>query len=376
MNWSEFKNILCIRPDNMGDLIMTAPALRALKESFGARVTILTSSMAQAIVDSIPEIDDKIIFDLPWIKSEKKAQPELFNEAVLRIKAGSFDAAIIFTVFSQNPLPTAMLAYMAGIPKVLAYCRENPYHLITDWVPDTEPYTTIKHQVQRDLDLVASIGATTQNKNLQLTVDEKCWQPVIQKLIQNGVYLNDLWIIMHPGVSEEKRQYPNERWVQAGKKLVKKGFQLLLTGAPSEKNLTDELEKRIGAGSFSIAGLFTLAEFICLIKHSPIVISVNTGTVHIAAAVATPVVVLYAQTNPQHTPWQVVNKVLYFPVPKAMRSKNEVVTYLNRILYTSPVSVPTADDILDAVDELLSSPGSPIQPFREKRNENQATEAS
>jgi hypothetical protein len=61
-----------------------------------------------------------------------------------------------------------MLAYLAGIPKRLAYCRENPYQLLTDWVPDQEPYTFIKHQVRRDLDLVAAVGAVTSNDQLQL----------------------------------------------------------------------------------------------------------------------------------------------------------------------------------------------------------------
>jgi hypothetical protein len=68
---------------------------------------------------------------------------------VRQISEKKFDAAVIFTVYSQNPLPTVMLAYLAGIPKRLAYCRENPYQLLTDWVPDQEPYTLIKHQVRQ-----------------------------------------------------------------------------------------------------------------------------------------------------------------------------------------------------------------------------------
>src|SRR6476646_10095106 len=111
MHWQDCKNILCIRPDNMGDLIMTSPAIRALKESFGAKITVLTSSMAKGIVKHIPGIDDAIIYDLPWVKTADESCAEIFNEVVSVIKERHFDAAIIFTVYSQNSLPTAMLAY-------------------------------------------------------------------------------------------------------------------------------------------------------------------------------------------------------------------------------------------------------------------------
>jgi ADP-heptose:LPS heptosyltransferase len=376
MSWKDCKNILCIRPDNMGDLIMSAPAIRALKKTFGARITILTSSMAKGIIKHIPEIDDAIIFDLPWVKTAEAPDTNSFNEVLEAIKDRNFDAAVIFTVFSQNPLPTAMLTYLAGIPRVLGYCRENPYHLLTNWVPDKEPYDYIKHQVRRDLDLVASIGAVTDDEDLQLIVDENLWGVVTVKLSDICVDLNKPWLILHSGVSEKKRQYPIELWAEAGRKLIGEGYQLLLTGSSTEKNLTDELQYKIGSGSFSIAGSFKLDEFICLVKHAPLLISVNTGTTHIAAAVGTKVAVLYAQTNPQHTPWNVPNRVLEFPVATYMRSKNEVITYLNRTIYNAPAKMPNADDVVNAVNELLSLPNSPGQSFREIPNENQVIQSS
>src|SRR3954468_24669224 len=72
--WSHCKNILCIRADNMGDLLMSTPALRALKESFGAKITVLTSSMAASIAGYIGEIDEVIVYDLPWVKTN--AEPD------------------------------------------------------------------------------------------------------------------------------------------------------------------------------------------------------------------------------------------------------------------------------------------------------------
>ncbi|MCD8742171.1 glycosyltransferase family 9 protein [Mucilaginibacter roseus] len=345
-----------MRPDNMGDLIMSGPAIRALKETFGARITILTSSLAKPIVKNMPEIDEAIIYDLPWVKTAKKTDPDQFQAIIDVIKQGHFDAAVLFTVYSQNPLPTAMLAYLAGIPRILAYCRENPYGLISDWVPDKEPYELIKHQVKRDLDLVANVGATVGSEDMQLKTNDNLWPIVEAKLTAIGVDINQPWLIMHAGVSETKRRYPEKKWATAAKFILKKNkYQVLFTGSSSELSLTDKLQEMTGAGSFSIAGLFNIDEFICLVKHTRLMISVNTGAAHIAAACQTPLVVLYAQTNPQHTPWNVLNIVLPYAVPLHQRSKNEIIAYVNQTVYGKPIQMPEADDIVKAVDDLLQT---------------------
>ena len=163
-SWKTCKHILCIRADNMGDVIMSSPAFRALKDTFDCRITLLTSSMGSLITSFIKEIDETIVFDLPWIKTNNKTASEKCFALIEKLRIYHFDAAIIFTVYSQNPLPTALLAYMANIPLRLAYCRENPYALLTDWIPDKEPYSFIQHQVERDLNLVKQIGATTNDE--------------------------------------------------------------------------------------------------------------------------------------------------------------------------------------------------------------------
>lgn len=352
-NWSNCTKILCIRPDNMGDLLMSGPAIRALKQSFNAHITVLTSNAAGGITPFMPEVDQTIIFDMPWVKTDNKAAAGTIDKLIAILQAEHFDAAVIFTVFSQSPLPSAMLAYQAGIKKVLAYSRENPYGLLTNWVPDEEPYTLIRHQVERDMLLVASIGANSAEENLHINVPLQLWPVVKAKAEKTGWHSNSSWLILHPGVSEPKRQYPIKHWISVGKKLTKKGYQLLITGTAGENMLAAEICSGIGPGSFNCAGLFRLDEFICLIKHSPLLVSVNTGPVHIAAAINTPVVVLYAQTNPQHTPWKVLNRVLQFPVQDELQSKNEVIRYLQKTIYKEPAQMPKPDTVVKEAEELL-----------------------
>jgi lipopolysaccharide heptosyltransferase II len=348
------QKVLCIRADNMGDLLMSSPAIRALKDTFKSHITVLTSSLSTFIAESIKEIDEVITYDLPWVKTDNLPKADAFFEVVDELKSRRFDAAVIFTVYSQNPLPAAMLAYLAGIPVRVAYCRENPYDLLTHWVPDPEPYSMIRHQVRRDLDLVATLGAITGNEKLILDVKNDLWIAVRDKLNILGVDQTRPFIILHPGVSEKKREYPPELWIEAAKRLSG-DFQLLITGGSSEKHLTEYLAKEIGEKAFSLGGKLDLNELVVLISHAPLIVSVNTGTIHLAAAVSTPVVVLYALTNPQHLPWKVAGKALLFDVPEELKSKNEVIRFVNDRYFSHPVPLVNPEEIVQTVYEVLSS---------------------
>ncbi len=354
-DWKNCKNILCIRADNMGDILMSSPAIRALKETFNCHITLLTSAMGNFIAPFIEEIDDVIVADLPWVKTQKPLDEKQMSSLIAQLTKRNFDGAVIFTVYSQNPLPAAMLAYMTGIPKRLAYCRENPYHLLTDWVIEKEPYTIIKHQVERDLDLVKAINANVENKKIRINFSESAKKAAIEKIKTAGVNLEDDWLIVHPGVSETKREYSEGNWIETGKLLRDKlGLQVIITGSGNEKELCNRIQKGVGNNSFSLAGLLSLEEFIALISLSPLVISVNTGTVHIASATQTPVIVLYALTNPQHTPWKVPSSVLYYSVKEELRSKNPVVRYVSESVMDKKLRIPTPSEIIHEAEKLLT----------------------
>ncbi|EMH3366028.1 TPA: glycosyl transferase, partial [Burkholderia multivorans] len=161
--WDRARRILCVRLDNLGDVLMTTPALRALKESGNGRhLTLLTSSTAAALGAHLPMVDDVWTYDAPWVKHpDAPADPVADLDMIDRLLSARFDAAVIFTVYSQSPLPAAMMCWLAGIPLRLAHCRENPYRLLTDRVAETEPDQQVRHEVARQLALVRTIGAKT-----------------------------------------------------------------------------------------------------------------------------------------------------------------------------------------------------------------------
>lgn len=358
--WKDLKNILCVRPDNMGDLLMSAPAITALKETFNCSITILTSSMAKGIAACIPAIDHVLVWDVPWVKTT--ANPGLnLNTLAETLRSHNFDAAVIFTVFSQSPLATAMLLTLAEIPIRLAYCRENPYQLLSHWIPDEEPYTYIRHQVRRDLDLVKTIGARTDDDRIKIQTQPGVERIVKEKLLNSGIDPSRRWLVLHPGVSEEKRRYPNEKWIEAGKMISEKlHYQIIITGIENESNLAQEIAAGIGKQAFNLTGVFSLEELIVLIRLTPLLISVNTASIHLSAAVGTSVIVLYAMTNPQHTPWKATGKVLPFSIPANSQSKNEVLRFVQKNIFRDRVLAVSPQDILEAAFAMLIKKERPM----------------
>ena len=134
--------------------------------------------------------------------------------SLLEKMRGCYDAAVIFTVYSQNPLPAAMLCYLADIPLRLAYCRENPYHLLTHWVRETEPEQSIRHEVRRQLDLVQFIGCALQDERIRLRIPEGDRLRVQDRLRMQGFDFAQPWMVLHPGVQPLPGSTPRRvtRW--------------------------------------------------------------------------------------------------------------------------------------------------------------------
>jgi lipopolysaccharide heptosyltransferase II len=295
---------------------MTTPAMRALKASMPERrITLLTSASGAAAARLVPEVDAIMEFAAPWMKTAIGG-PAADAALKRRLAARKFDGAVIFSVYSQNPLPAAYLCYLAGIPLRLAHCHENPYHLLTDWVPDPEPGTRIRHEVRRQLDLVAAIRCRTQDERLSFCVPAAAAARVPRLLHAIGIDFMRPLVLVHPGASAASRRYPPEYFAAALNILARRtDCEILFTGGAEEKPLVEAIRQAMDVPSHSSAGLLDLGELGAAIQIADVMLANNTGPVHVAAALGTPVVDLYALTNPQHTPWQVANRVLFHEVP-------------------------------------------------------------
>jgi lipopolysaccharide heptosyltransferase II len=316
--WNYAVNVLAVRLDALGDVLMTGPALRAVKESApGRRVTLLTSPAGAEAARLLPGLDEVIVYEAPWMKATpRRLDSRAETEMLARLRAAHFDAAVIFTVYTQNPLPAALLCQLAEIPRRLAHCRENPYQLLTHWVPEREPDQLLRHEVQRQLDLVAEVGCFTNDARLAIHVPARALRWARRMLRILGLPENGRWALAHPGASASSRRYPPERFASAASQLAREhDCPVLLTGGPGDREVVDEVRGAILGESQAVVGNISVAQLAALLRLAPVVITNNTGPAHLAAAVGTPVVDLYALTNPQHTPWGVRCRVLNRDVP-------------------------------------------------------------
>lgn len=358
--WMDIKKVLCIRMDSLGDVLMTTPALRAIKESRpGIHLTLLTSQAGSRITPLIPEVDQVIPYNAPWMKATKaRLDSSLEHQMIAKLNQGRYDAAIIFSVFTQNPLPAALMAYLANIPLRLAYCRENPYQLLTDWCPETDLVLDahMRHEVQRQLDLVASVGFTTRNENLSVQIPEGTLDDLKVVLPRLGLELEHPWLVVHPGASAPSRRYPMEGFAEVARRLVKDhGFQVVFTGSGWEQKLVKEIQAKMQAPSISLVNKLDLTGLAGLLSLSPLLIANNTGPVHIAAALGTPIVDIYALTNPQHTPWNAPHRVLSHDVPCRYCLKS-----VCPLEHHACLRKVTPAQVVEAVLDLLANPNAAV----------------
>ena len=345
-DWSNCKRILLVRLDNMGDVIMNNPAFAQLKLNLPhARITLLTSSVASAIVPYLGTIDETIVFDSPWMKNSTKTEaPSSVHNIINILKQKKFDACILFNVYSQNILPAAFLCYLAEIPIRAAYCRENPYHLLTHWIPDPEPLQIIHHQIDRDRLLLKHLGFREQEFSGSYLISTS--NDTLE------ISLINEYVLLNFDVSEEKRQIPLE---MAIKILVKLQEDILPVALIGQKNSAyfDALRRYIDENScIDLVGKTSLEELLVLTQNAKAVISVNTSVVHIACAFNTPVLALYADTNPQHLPWSAKSNYYVFPIPPSQKSKNEIIKYVDRTFKLESTELDI-DKIWDMYQALL-----------------------
>jgi lipopolysaccharide heptosyltransferase II len=315
--WADARNILVVRLDNLGDVLMSTPAIRALKEHApGVRITLLGSRSGAAAARHVPLIDETIVHDAPWVKGPAGNEADE-HRLIAELRARAFDAAVIFTVCTQSALPAALLCRLAGIPLRLAHCRENPYALLTDWVADTDVCQDgMRHEVRRQLDLVRAVGLQTSDERLVFVCRPGEADAMRRKFTAMGGDPTQPYVVVHPGATAASRRYPPERFGQAAAQIAREaGCQVVFSGGPDELDLVSLARAQIQAPSLSLAGDLTLGELAALIGDAKALVCNNSGPAHMAAALGTPVAVLYALTNPQHTPWQVEARVLNHEVP-------------------------------------------------------------
>ena len=300
-------HVLAVRADSAGDVLLTGPALRALRAG-ADRLTLLCGPRGEAAAGLLPGVDELVSWHTPWIDPEPKpVDPVKVGALVDRVAALRADEAVIFTSFHQSPLPFALLLRLAGVPRISATSVDYPgslldlRHRVADGLPEAE----------RALSLAAAAG-------FGLPAGDDGRLMVLPEPVLIG--LPDRYVVVHPGASVPARACPPERVRELVRELTRAGYPVVVTGAPRERELTRFVA---GTGGIDLGGRTDLAELAGILAGAAGLVCANTGPAHLAAAVGTPVVSLFAPTVPfgQWAPYRVPYVRLGDPLARCRDSR-------------------------------------------------------
>lgn len=358
--WSAARRILAVRLDNLGDVLVTTPAIHAVKAALpGVELTLLASPVGAQVGRLNPDIDSVIVYQAPWMDPWQRLPQDSDREQqmIATLRDCRFDGAIIFTSFRQSPLPAAYLCYLAGIPLRLAASIDGPGSLLTTRHKHTD---RMMHEVERGLDLIGAIGLPPADLDMVLRVPDGDRDRISELIHTTGIDRARPLVVIHPGCSMPARTYPWERYAEVGDLLVERlGATIMLTGTADEQSLVDHVYARMRLETrrvtHCLAGALPFATFCALIETADLLITNNTGPMHIAAAHKTPVVTLFALTNPpeQWGPWRVPHRQLYHEVPCRL-CYSRVCPYGHECL-----SLIAPEMVADAAEDLLAADARP-----------------
>jgi ADP-heptose:LPS heptosyltransferase len=280
---SQFSRVLIARLDSLGDVLLAGPAVRAVAGS--AKVTMLVRRGLEEAAEMLPGVDDVMEFDAPWVLFDPPPlRPHAIVDLVSEVDARRFDAALVLTSFHQSPLPLALLLRMAKVSWIGAICDDYPgslldlRHRVADGLPESE----------RNLSLACAAGFVADEKGARLAV--RAPLPDVSALVGSEPY-----VVFHPGAAVPARRPTAAHSWEIAVALTAAGHRVVVTGSPDEATLTGYVA---GGQAVDLGGQLSLPELAAVLAGAEVVVVPNTGPAHLAAAVGTPVVSLFAPVVP------------------------------------------------------------------------------
>lgn len=273
-------NALVARLDNFGDVLLAGPAIRAVAAHTGG-VTLWCGPRGAPAARMLPGVEQTLVWDAPWAGFEP---PEVsrrdVDRVVDRLIRVAADTAVVLTSFHQSPLPAALLLRMAGVRRVVADSVDFPGSLLDvrhQRTPDI-------HEAQAALELAAAAG-------FDLPAGDDGRLRVCLPRSQGSPAGPPGYVVLHPGASVPARRWGAHRCAEAVQALAAEGHRVVVTGAADERELTAFVAGRCG---MDLGGSTDHAQLAAVLADASAVVTGNSGPAHLAAAVGTPVVSLFA----------------------------------------------------------------------------------
>ncbi|MCH8120840.1 MAG: glycosyltransferase family 9 protein [Planctomycetes bacterium] len=292
----DIRNILIIKPSSLGDIVLALPALTALRKSFpDAKISWLIRPEFAPLLENHPHLTEIIPFDRRFLGKawfHPGALGSLIS-LIRRLRRAKFDAVIDF----QGLFRTASLAMLSGCKKRfgIANAREFAHLFYTHKITQTQDCI---HLVDYYLKIIQAVGASELDVHFVLPHHPDAAEAVGGLLARHGI-TPDNYVVFVPGSAHEDKRWPIERFAELAEKISSQyGLSLIAVGTESEAGLIQKLQNLSKVTIENFAGRTSLSELIALLKTARLVVSNDTGPGHIAAALGTPLVLMFSWSNP------------------------------------------------------------------------------
>jgi heptosyltransferase-2 len=292
------KKIMVRATNWIGDAVMSLPAIEALRARFpNSEIVLVSKPWVSQLYWNYPAVTRQIVYDAEGEHQGMRG----FWKLVRKLHSERFDAAILL----QNAFQAAWMAWCAGIPVRIGYARDGRTPLLSEAV-EVPPPAAYGHQAYYYLQLLFRSGLiekpqTIKEVRLHLAESERKW--AAKQLQTLGLSGKRFLVGICPGASfgAAKRWLP-DRYAKLADRLIDAlGADVLIFGSRSESPLAEAVARAMGHTPVLVAGKTTLREFMALLAKCHLVITNDSGPMHLAAALGLPLLAIFGSTNERAT---------------------------------------------------------------------------
>ncbi len=280
------RSVLVLQTSFLGDSLLTLPLLRRLKESLpGARVSVLTLPKNAGVFRGSPWVDEVLLDD----KRGRHGGPLGAWRIAGELKTRGFDLAVI----PHRSFRSALVAYLAGIPRRVGFAASAGRFLLTD----TVPFAWLTHDLERNLALARPLGGASApvQGEARYIVPAPPSDALQTRLAEAGVAPGARLAGVHPGAAWETKRWLPERFAELCRRLKAAGVTPVLVGGPGDAALGAEIARASGAAD--LVGKTDLEELKSLMGLLALFVTNDSGPMHLAAAAGVPVVAVFGATT-------------------------------------------------------------------------------